>query len=83
MTATWDGILKNSRTLKFSIYTLILLLTVTVGSVSAQLTTGTITGTITDETGALLPGVDVTLTNTDTGLTRGSGLERGGTLRSP
>ena len=71
MAAIWDSFLKNIRPLKYSIFTLILLLTVTTGTASAQLTTGTIAGTITDETGALLPGVDVTLTNTDTGLTRG------------
>lgn len=34
----------------------------------AQLDTGGITGTVTDSTGAVLPGAHVTLTNTDTGL---------------
>ena len=35
-----------------------------------QVTTARISGTVTDETGALLPGVDVTVTNLDTGRTR-------------
>jgi len=51
---------------------IVLLLGVTLGSVSAagQLTTGTIGGSITDESKALIPGVDVTVRNTETGLTR-------------
>jgi hypothetical protein len=36
----------------------------------AQITSATITGTIKDETGGLLPGVDVTVSNVQTGLTR-------------
>jgi hypothetical protein len=36
----------------------------------AQETTGTISGTITDETGAVLPGVDMTVLNTNTGISR-------------
>src|SRR5207249_6435328 len=35
-----------------------------------QLTTATITGTVTDQTGAAVPGATVTLKNTDTGITR-------------
>ena len=37
---------------------------------SAQETTGTITGTTTDQTGSALPGVTVTVRNTDTGYSR-------------
>jgi hypothetical protein len=37
---------------------------------SAQETTGTITGTTTDQTGGVLPGVSVTIKNTDTGTIR-------------
>lgn len=37
---------------------------------AAQLTTGTITGTVSDETKAAVPGADVTVKNIDTGLTR-------------
>jgi hypothetical protein len=36
----------------------------------AQVTTGTILGSITDEAGGVLPGATVTITNTDTGSTR-------------
>src|SRR5437763_13173757 len=35
-----------------------------------QLTTGTIGGSVTDQTGAAIPGVMVTLKNTDTGVAR-------------
>ena len=37
---------------------------------AAQTTTGTIVGTVTDETGGALPGVTVVVTNTETSLTR-------------
>jgi Carboxypeptidase regulatory-like domain len=37
---------------------------------SAQETTGTLTGTTTDQTGGVLPGVTVTIKNTDTGSSR-------------
>jgi hypothetical protein len=40
------------------------------GSAAAQAVTGTILGTITDTTGAVMPGATVTLRNTGTGLTR-------------
>src|SRR4051812_17659770 len=40
------------------------------GTAAAQETTGTITGTTTDQSGAVLPGVSVTLKNTDTGIVR-------------
>ena len=37
---------------------------------SAQVATGTISGTITDNTGAVLPGVTVVILNQDTGISR-------------
>src|ERR1700742_4088552 len=37
-------------------------------SALAQVDQGTITGTVLDQTGAVLPQVDITLTSTDTGL---------------
>ena len=47
----------------------LLLLVLHAGIGMAQLPTIRLTGTVTDTTGALLPGVDVTLTNVDTGVT--------------
>ncbi len=47
--------------------TVVLLLAV---SAAGQSTTGTITGTVSDVTGAVLPGVEVTVTNVGTNLTR-------------
>ena len=50
---------------------LAVLVLLTVSSVSAQSgVTGTIRGTVTDETGAVLPGVEVSISNTATGQTR-------------
>ena len=39
-------------------------------SVVAQVTTGAISGVIQDDTGAVLPGVSVSVTQVDTGITR-------------
>src|SRR3982750_4649519 len=39
-------------------------------SAAAQAVTGTILGTVTDTTGAVMPGATVTLTHTGTGLSR-------------
>jgi len=50
---------------------LMMLLVAALGAAAAaQETTGTITGTTSDQTGAVLPGVSVTLKNTGTGLSR-------------
>jgi hypothetical protein len=48
----------------------VVLLLVTASLAAAQITSATISGTIKDETGGVLPGVDVVVTNLDTGLTR-------------
>lgn len=40
------------------------------GALLAQITTGTISGIVSDETGAILPGVAITIKNLNTGLTR-------------
>jgi hypothetical protein len=48
----------------------VLLVAATAIAASAQETTGTITGTATDQTGSVLPGVTVTVRNTDTGSQR-------------
>ena len=49
---------------------MMLLAAVLCRAASAQETTGTITGTTTDQTGGVLPGVTVTIKNIDTGTTR-------------
>src|SRR3989304_5919311 len=40
------------------------------GSLGAQITTGTISGTVKDSTGAVLPGATVEVQNVDTGISR-------------
>ena len=49
---------------------LLVLLTMLVGSIPtwAQTDRGTITGTVTDATGAVVAGVSITVTNTNTGI---------------
>lgn len=65
------------------LFPILFLLTFHVSLAWAQVTTGTILGTVTDETGAVLPGVTITLTNTDTGLTRTVISNDEGTYRGP
>ena len=48
----------------------VVLLVATASLAVAQITSATISGTIKDETGGVLPGVDVVVSNVDTGLTR-------------
>ena len=50
---------------------------------SAQVTTGSISGTVADETGAVLPGVEVTINNLDTGLSRTAISDDRGAYRAP
>src|SRR5215470_4415105 len=40
------------------------------GIATAQVTTGSVSGNVKDSAGAVLPGVSIKLTNTDTGFTR-------------
>src|SRR5262245_28609229 len=49
---------------------LLFFLSVLTGLAAAQVTTGSISGTVRDSAGAVLPGVSIKLTNTDTGVTR-------------
>ena len=49
----------------------------------AQLTTGTIRGTAKDETGGVLPGADITITNADTGTTRSLTTNEQGRFEAP
>ena len=52
-------------------------------SAQGQAINGTIEGTVTDESGAVLPGVTVTLTNTDTGDVRSVITNESGLYRAP
>jgi hypothetical protein len=49
----------------------------------AQITSATISGTIKDETGGVLPGVDVVIRNVDTGLTRNTVTDTNGYFTVP
>src|SRR5690349_24508300 len=61
------------------------LLVVSMGTtvVEAQLTRGTISGTVTDPSGAVLPGARVTITNQATGLVRSATASDDGLYRVP
>ena len=50
---------------------------------NAQVTTGTILGTVKDQTGAVLPGATVTATNAETGISRSVTTEARGEYRIP
>jgi hypothetical protein len=69
------------RSLTTLVGALTLLLSTT--SASAQLSTAQLSGRITDESGAVLPGVTVTATQTDTGLTRTVTTDSSGTYVLP
>src|SRR5437899_1033821 len=49
----------------------------------AQITTGTISGTVTDSTGAVVPGVNVTLKSVEKGISRTVRTDEGGRYRAP
>src|SRR3954470_20742830 len=49
----------------------------------AQITAGTVSGTIRDETGAVLPGVDVVIKNRDTGISRSIVTDSNGSFTVP
>src|SRR2546428_3877927 len=51
--------------------------------VSAQVTTGTISGVVQDSSGAVIPGVSVTARNLDTGITRTVTTDEGGRYTAP
>jgi hypothetical protein len=56
--------------MRFRVVLAVALLATTASLAVAQITSATISGTIKDETGGVLPGVDVIVKNVDTGLTR-------------
>ena len=52
------------------LFSVLLVLSVSLAPAWAQVTTGAVLGTVQDSTGAILPGVEVTATNLNTGITR-------------
>jgi hypothetical protein len=65
------------------IFGVILVASLIPASLAAQAVTGTILGTVTDDTGAVLPGVTVTVTHTDTGLVRTAVTDTAGEFTVP
>jgi hypothetical protein len=61
----------------------VVLLAATTSVAVAQITSATISGTIKDETGGVLPGVDVVVRNLDTGLTRSAVTDSNGYFTVP
>ena len=62
----------------------VLLLAIVCGrTASAQITSAMISGTVKDQTGSLLPGVDIALKNLETGLTRFGITGEDGSYRIP
>src|SRR5438132_1629936 len=68
------------RTVRFGTL-LVLLAFVFAGSAAAQNTSGAIAGTITDTQGGVLPGVTLTVSNSDTGVARSATTEADGRYR--
>jgi hypothetical protein len=62
---------------------LVLVVLFMLGSAGAQSTVGTIVGTVTDQSGAVLVGVKVTVTNTDTGIARTVNTDETGNYQVP
>src|SRR5258705_10761723 len=61
----------------------VVLLAATTSVAVAQITSATISGTIKDETGGVLPGVDVVVKNLETGLTRSAVTDSNGYFALP
>src|SRR5256712_8540491 len=56
--------------MRWRVTLVVVLLSTTTSLAVAQITSATLSGTIKDDTGGVLPGVDVVVRNLDTGLTR-------------
>src|SRR2546425_4612979 len=69
--------------MRFRVVLAIALLATTASLAVAQITSATISGTIKDETGGVLPGVDVVVRNVDTGLTRSAVTDPNGYFTVP
>src|SRR5215470_12134686 len=79
-----NSFFRSPRALAYAVFTLALLAALlTGGSALAQTFRGTILGSITDSSGAAVPGAGVTIKNLDTGLTRNVGTSDDGTYAAP
>ena len=65
------------------LYASVVLVSLICNSAVAQMPTATISGVVEDATGAVIPGVQVTVTNTDTGISRSGVTTRDGSYRFP
>src|SRR5260370_23755983 len=72
---------KNIRSNSWKLFLALVLSAIFCGSGSAQLSTATMFGTITDSTGAVIPHATVTLTHTDTNFTRTDTTKEDGSYR--
>src|SRR5437899_9551696 len=68
---------------KIAFFALILCVLAAPAFAQSQAANGTIEGTVTDRSGAVLPGVTVTITNTNTGLERVVNTNEKGLYRAP
>ena len=75
--------MRMRRRVSSFVWAFLLLVVATPAPAAAQLTTGTIRGTAKDETGGVLPGADITITNVDTGTTRSLTTNEGGRFEAP
>jgi hypothetical protein len=71
------------RTLRYLVLALLCLLSAVPAVAQSQAINGTIEGTVRDDSGGVLPGVSVTLTNTDTGSSRTVVTNESGFYRAP
>src|SRR5947207_7614044 len=69
--------------MKWNVVLAVALLVTNASLAVAQITSATISGTIKDETGGVLPGVDVAIRNLDTGLTRSAVTDANGDFTVP
>jgi outer membrane receptor protein involved in Fe transport len=74
---------RSTRVLAFVVFLALLAACLSGGSALAQTFRGTILGTVTDSSGAAVPGVGVTIKNLDTGLTRNVATSDDGTYSAP
>src|SRR5687768_883664 len=68
---------------KQNIWGMLLCVAVGIGSLSAQITTGTISGLVHDTTGAVIPRASVSVRNVETGIVRNVTTDEGGRYRTP